>query len=110
MNTLQIYDYLVFLIYFFIVAGYGYYVYKRNQSISVSASHDYFLAEGSLTWWAIGTSLIASNISSEQFIAMSGNGFKMGLAIATYEWMAALTLIIVAVFFIPVYLKNKIFS
>lgn len=110
MNTLQLYDYLVFLIYFFIVAGYGYYVYKKKQTKSVSASHDYFLAEGSLTWWAIGTSLIASNISSEQFIAMSGNGFKMGLAIATYEWMAALTLIIVAVFFIPVYLKNKIYT
>lgn len=110
MNALQLYDYLVFLFYFFIVAGYGYYVYKRKQVQSVSASHDYFLAEGSLTWWAIGTSLIASNISSEQFIAMSGNGFKMGLAIATYEWMAALTLIIVAVFFIPVYLKNKIYT
>jgi SSS family solute:Na+ symporter len=110
MYTLQVYDYLVFLVYFFIVAGYGYYVYKRKQTKSVSASHDYFLAEGSLTWWAIGTSLIASNISSEQFIAMSGNGFKMGLAIATYEWMAALTLIIVAVFFIPVYLKNKIYT
>lgn len=110
MNTLQVYDYLVFLIYFFIVAGYGYYVYRRKQTNSVSASHDYFLAEGSLTWWAIGTSLIASNISSEQFIAMSGNGFKMGLAIATYEWMAALTLIVVAVFFIPVYLKNKIYT
>ena len=110
MNTLQIYDYLVFFIYFLIVAGSRYYVYRRKQVQSVSASHDYFLAEGSLTWWAIGTSLIASNISSEQFIAMSGNGFKMGLAIATYEWMAALTLIIVAVFFIPVYLKNKIYT
>lgn len=110
MNTLQLADYLVFLVYFFIVAGYGYWIYKRKQTASHSASHDYFLAEGSLTWWAIGTSLIASNISSEQFIAMSGNGFKMGLAIATYEWMAALTLIIVAVFFIPVYLKNKIYT
>jgi solute:Na+ symporter, SSS family len=110
MKTLQLADYLVFLVYFFIVAGYGYSVYRRKQSQSISASHDYFLAEGSLTWWAIGTSLIASNISSEQFIAMSGNGFKMGLAIATYEWMAALTLIIVAVFFIPVYLKNKIYT
>ena len=110
MNTLQLADYLVFLVYFFIVSGYGYYVYRKKQSQSISASHDYFLAEGSLTWWAIGTSLIASNISSEQFIAMSGNGFKMGLAIATYEWMAALTLIIVAVFFIPVYLKNKIYT
>ncbi|MGQ7944292.1 sodium/sugar symporter [Flavobacterium sp. WC2509] len=110
MNTLQLADYLVFLVYFFIVAGYGYSVYRKKHLKSVSASHDYFLAEGSLTWWAIGTSLIASNISSEQFIAMSGNGFKMGLAIATYEWMAALTLIIVAVFFIPVYLKNKIYT
>jgi SSS family solute:Na+ symporter len=110
MKTLQLADYLVFLVYFFIVAGYGYSVYRRKQSKSISESHDYFLAEGSLTWWAIGTSLIASNISSEQFIAMSGNGFKMGLAIATYEWMAALTLIIVAVFFIPVYLKNKIYT
>jgi solute:Na+ symporter, SSS family len=110
MKTLQLADYLVFLFYFFIVAGYGYYVYRKKQSQSISASHDYFLAEGSLTWWAIGTSLIASNISSEQFIAMSGNGFKMGLAIASYEWMAALTLIIVAVFFIPVYLKNKIYT
>lgn len=66
------------------------------------------MAEGSLTWWAIGASLIASNISAEQFIGMSGSGFKMGLAIATYEWMAAATLIIVAIFFIPVYLKNNI--
>ena len=106
MNTLQLADYLVFLVYFFIVSGYGYWIYKRKQTKTHSASHDYFLAEGSLTWWAIGTSLIASNISSEQFIAMSGNGFKMGLAIATYEWMSALTLVIVAVFFIPVYLKG----
>ena len=75
-----------------------------------ASSKDYFLAEGSLTWWAIGASLIASNISAEQFIGMSGSGFKMGLAIATYEWMAAATLIIVAVFFMPVYLKNKIFT
>jgi SSS family solute:Na+ symporter len=110
MKTLQLADYLVFLIYFFIVSGYGYWIYKRKQTATHTASHDYFLAEGSLTWWAIGTSLIASNISSEQFIAMSGNGFKMGLAIASYEWMSALTLIIVAVFFIPVYLKNKIFT
>lgn len=109
MNSLDLKDYIVFLIYFVIVAVYGWWIYRRKKK-AVSASHDYFLAEGSLTWWAIGTSLIASNISSEQFIAMSGNGFKMGLAIATYEWMAALTLIIVAVFFIPVYLKNKIYT
>src|SRR5688572_30627844 len=110
MNSLQTKDYLVFLFYFIIVAAYGLWVYHRKKKKTVTASHDFFLAEGSLTWWAIGASLIASNISAEQFIGMSGSGFKMGLAIATYEWMAALTLIIVAVFFIPVYLKNKIYT
>jgi solute:Na+ symporter, SSS family len=110
MNTLHLTDYIVFLIYFLMVAGYGFWIYKKKKSATDSASRDYFLAEGSLTWWAIGTSLISSNISSEQFIAMSGSGFTMGLAIATYEWMAALTLIIVAVYFIPVYLKNKIYT
>ena len=110
MNALKTNDYLVFLFYFIVVAGYGYWVYRRKNKLSTSASHDYFLAEGSLTWWAIGASLIASNISAEQFIGMSGSGFKMGLAISSYEWMAALTLIIVAVFFMPVYLKNKIYT
>src|SRR5687767_330919 len=102
-------DYIVFLTYFFIVAAYGWWIYKRKKSLQTSSS-DYFLAEGALTWWAIGASLIASNISAEQFIGMSGSGFKMGLAISTYEWMAAATLVIVAVFFIPVYLKNKIYT
>ncbi|MBN8838523.1 MAG: sodium/sugar symporter [Sphingobacteriia bacterium] len=110
MNSLQTKDYIVFLFYFIIVASYGLYIYYRKKKASVTASHDYFLAEGSLTWWAIGASLIASNISAEQFIGMSGNGFKMGLAISTYEWMAAATLLIVAIFFIPVYLKNKIYT
>lgn len=110
-NILSTPDYLVFLVYFVIVATYGIWVYNKKRSKVVGGdSKDYFLAEGSLTWWAIGASLIASNISAEQFIGMSGSGFKMGLAIATYEWMAAITLIIVAVFFIPVYLKNKIFT
>lgn len=110
MKSLQTADYLVFFIYFVIVATYGYWVYRRKKKASTTASHDYFLAEGSLTWWAIGASLIASNISAEQMIGMSGNGFKMGLAIATYEWMAAATLLIVAIFFIPVYLRNKIYT
>ncbi|MFT3907971.1 MAG: sodium/solute symporter [Ferruginibacter sp.] len=110
MSSLQTKDYLVFLFYFIVVAGYGYRVYAKKKKAATNASHDYFLAEGSLTWWAIGASLIASNISAEQFIGMSGSGFKMGLAISSYEWMAALTLIIVAVFFMPVYLKNKIFT
>lgn len=109
MNTLHYYDYIVFFIYFVIVSSYGFWIYYKKKSAK-SDSKDYFLAEGSLTWWAIGASLIASNISAEQFIGMSGSGFKMGLAIATYEWMAAATLIVVAVFFIPVYLKNKIFT
>lgn len=108
-NLLDIKDYIVFFIYFVIVAGYGLYIYYKKKS-ATSDSKDYFLAEGSLTWWAIGASLIASNISAEQFIGMSGSGFKMGLAIAAYEWMAAITLIVVAVFFMPVYLKNKIFT
>lgn len=109
MQTLATSDYIVFFLYFIIIVGYGLWIYNRKKKEQTS-SNDYFLAEGSLTWWAIGASLIASNISAEQFIGMSGSGFKMGLAIATYEWMAALTLIIVAVFFMPVYLKNKIFT
>jgi SSS family solute:Na+ symporter len=110
MNTLHFNDYLVFFLYFLVVTSYGLYVYRNKLNATVSASHDYFLAEGSLTWWAIGASLIASNISAEQFIGMSGSGFKMGLAIAVYEWLAAATLLIVAIFFIPVYLKNKIYT
>lgn len=109
MNALHRTDYLVFLFYFILVAGYGIWVYRRKKAKEAS-SKDYFLAEGSLTWWAIGASLIASNISTEQFIGMSGSGFKMGLAIASYEWMASVTLIVVAIFFMPVYLKNKIFT
>jgi SSS family solute:Na+ symporter len=91
------------------VATYGYWVYRKKKN-DVSASQDFFLAEGSLTWWAIGASLIASNISAEQFIGMSGEGFFVGIAVAAYEWIAALTLIIIAVWFIPIYLKNKIYT
>jgi len=109
MNTLQTADYIVFFGYFIVVFSYGYYVYQRKRSTSIS-SREFFLAEGSLTWWAIGASLIASNISAEHFIGMSGSGFAIGLAISTYEWMAAATLIIVAIFFIPLYLKNKIYT
>ena len=108
-NYLSTKDYLVFIIYFLIVAIYGYWIYQRKKKKSTDTK-DFFLAEGSLTWWAIGASLIASNISAEQFIGMSGSGFTLGLAIATYEWMAAATLIVVAIFFIPVYLKNKIYT
>ncbi len=83
MQQLQTLDYVVFFFYFFVVAGYGFWIYNRKKSADASTK-DFFLAEGSLTWWSIGASLIASNISAEQFIGMSGNGFSMGLAISTY--------------------------
>lgn len=109
MHQLKSADYLVFTLYFVIVVCYGVFIYRRKRSRHPD-SKDFFLAEGSLTWWAIGASLIASNISAEQLIGMSGSGFALGLAISSYEWMAAATLIIVAIFFIPVYLKNRIYT
>jgi solute:Na+ symporter, SSS family len=102
-------DYAIFIIYFIIVAGYGYYIYNKRKRNEHDAKA-FFLAEGTLTWWAIGASLIASNISAEQFIGMSGEGFFLGIAVAAYEWIAAVALIIVAVWFIPVYLKNHIYT
>lgn len=109
MNTLHTADYIVFFVYFIAVSYYGYYVHKKKKAKTGEAK-EFFLAEGSLTWWAIGASLIASNISAEQFIGMSGSGFALGLAISSYEWMAAAALILVAIFIIPVYLKNKIYT
>ena len=108
-QELQSYDYIVFILYFLIIASYGFWIYKRKQSATANST-DFFLAEGQLTWWAIGASLIASNISAEQFIGMSGNGFRLGLAISAYEWLAAVSLVVVAVFFMPVYLKNRIYT
>lgn len=108
-NSLVTTDYVVFIIYFLVVAGYGYYIYHQRKKNEHDAKA-FFLAEGTLTWWAIGASLIASNISAEQFIGMSGEGFFLGIAVAAYEWIAAIALIIVAVWFIPVYLKNKIYT
>ncbi|MCX2482336.1 sodium:solute symporter family transporter [Pedobacter sp. MR2016-24] len=108
-NSLATTDYVVFIIYFLVVAGYGYSIYHKRKKDEQDAKA-FFLAEGTLTWWAIGASLIASNISAEQFIGMSGEGFFLGIAVAAYEWIAAIALIIVAVWFIPVYLKNKIYT
>ena len=102
-------DYAVFIIYFLVVSIYGYTIYRKREKNEHDAKA-YFLAEGHLAWWAIGASLIASNISAEQFIGMSGEGFFLGIAVAAYEWIAAIALIIVAVWFIPVYLKNKIYT
>src|SRR5579863_649576 len=108
-NQLVFSDYLIFVLYLVLVGSYGYWIYHRRKS-KEHDSKGFFLAEGSLTWWAIGASLIASNISAEQFIGMSGNGFFLGIAISAYEWLAALSLVSVAVWFIPVYLKNKIYT
>ncbi|HVU94997.1 MAG TPA: sodium/solute symporter [Puia sp.] len=102
-------DYVVFIVYFIIVASYGIWIYRRKKK-TVTDTKDFFLAEGTLTWWAIGASLIASNISAEQFIGMSGDGFFAGIAVAAYEWIAAIALIIIAIWFIPIYLKNKIYT
>jgi SSS family solute:Na+ symporter len=102
-------DWLILIFYFVVVSVYGYWIYRRKKQKEASSA-DFFIAEGTLSWWAIGASLIASNISAEQMTGMSGSGFQLGLAISSYEWMSALTLIIVAVFFMPVYLKNKIFT
>src|ERR1041384_2314696 len=109
MNNLATKDIIVFGLYFVLIATYGYWIYRRRKA----KEHDskaFFLAEGSLTWWAIGASLIASNISAEQFIGTSGSAFAMGLAISSYEWMAAATLLVVAIFFLPIYLRNKIYT
>src|SRR3954453_8935556 len=108
-NGLTTADYAVFIVYFIIVSVYGYTIYHKRKRDEHDAKA-YFLAEGYLTWWAIGSSLIASNISAEQFIGMSGEGFFLGIAVAAYEWLAAVALIIVAVWFIPVYLKNRIYT
>ena len=102
-------DYIIFFVYFVIVASYGYWVYK-NKGKQTADSKDFFLAEGSLTWWAIGSSIIASNISAEQFIGMSGQAFQLGIAISVYELVGAFSLILIAVFFLPMYIRNNIYT
>ena len=102
-------DYIVFIAYALLIVSLGLWVSFRKRD-SETNSGDYFLAGRALPWWAIGASLIASNISAEQFIGMSGSGYAIGLGIASYEWMAALTLILVAVFFLPIFLEKRIFT
>lgn len=102
-------DYVIFGIYALLIVGTGLWV-SREKKGHQKDSTDYFLAGKALPWWAIGASLIASNISAEQFIGMSGSGFRLGLAIASYEWMAAVTLLLIAWLFIPIYLEKKIFT
>ena len=83
---------------------------SREKAGHTKDSSDYFLASKSLPWWAIGASLIAANISAEQIVGMSGSGYAIGLAIASYEWMAALTLLIVGKYFLPIFLRNEIYT
>lgn len=102
-------DYVVFLVYIVAIISMGLYV-SRSKKGHEKDTKDYFLASKSLPWWAIGASLIAANISAEQFIGMSGSGFAIGLAIASYEWMAAITLIIVGKFFLPVFIEKGLYT
>ena len=102
-------DYVVFIAYAILILGVGLWV-SRDKEGHQKNAEDYFLASKSLPWWAIGTSLIAANISAEQFIGMSGSGFALGIAIASYEWMAALTLIIVGKYFLPIFIEKGLYT
>lgn len=102
-------DYAIFLGYILGIVALGLFV-SRDKKGHEKDSQDYFLAGKTLPWWAVGASLIAANISAEQFIGMSGSGFAIGLAIASYEWMAALTLIIVGKFFLPIFIEKKLYT
>ncbi|MGV8946174.1 MAG: sodium/sugar symporter [Lutibacter sp.] len=102
-------DYFIFIAYAVLILGVGLWV-SRDKKGHQKTAEDYFLASKSLPWWAIGASLIAANISAEQFIGMSGSGFALGLAIASYEWMAAITLIVVGKFFLPIFIEKGLYT
>jgi len=106
LSTLDIVIVLAYLAGIFVLAQ----VVSREKAGHQKSASDYFLASKALPWWAIGASLIAANISAEQIIGMSGSGYAIGLAIASYEWMGGLTLLIVGTFFLPIFLKNDIYT
>lgn len=108
-NGFQTIDYIVFGAYIVILVGMGFFL-SRNKKGEEKSSNDYFLAGNTLTWWAVGASLIAANISAEQFIGMSGSAFVSGIAMAAYELMAAATLIVVGKFLLPMMIEKKIFT
>ena len=108
-NNFQFLDYAIFVGYAILILGVGLWM-SRDKKGHQKTAEDYFLASKSLPWWAIGASLIAANISAEQFIGMSGSGYASGLAIASYEWMAALTLIIVGKYFLPIFIEKGIYT
>ncbi|WP_339882335.1 sodium/sugar symporter [Polaribacter vadi] len=107
--SFEILDYIIFIAYAILILGVGLWV-SRDKKGHQKNAEDYFLASKSLPWWAIGASLIAANISAEQFIGMSGSGFASGLAIASYEWMAAITLIIVGKYFLPIFIEKGLYT
>jgi SSS family solute:Na+ symporter len=108
-NAFSFLDYTIFIVYGIVIIGVGLWVSRDKEGHQKNAD-DYFLASKSLPWWAIGASLIAANISAEQFIGMSGSGFAIGLAIASYEWMAAITLIIVGKYFLPIFIEKGLYT
>ena len=108
-SNFQLLDYIIFIGYALLILGVGLWV-SRDKKGHQKNAEDYFLASKSLPWWAIGASLIAANISAEQFIGMSGSGFALGLAIASYEWMGALTLIIVGKYFLPIFIEKGLYT
>jgi solute:Na+ symporter, SSS family len=105
----EFWDYLILLLYAIVILSVGLFV-SRNKKGHKKTAEDYFLAGKTLPWWAIGSSLIAANISAEQFIGMSGSGFAIGLAIASYEWLSALALIIVGKYFLPIFINKGLFT
>lgn len=102
-------DYTIFALYAVLILSVGLWVSRGKKGVKKTAQ-DYFLASKSLPWWAIGASLIAANISAEQMIGMSGSGMAIGLAIASYEWMAAITLIIVGKYFLPIFIEKGLYT
>ena len=102
-------DFVILVCYLILLVSLGLFL-SRNKNGKEKSANDYFLAGNTLTWWAVGASLIAANISAEQFIGMSGTGFRDGIAIAAYEVMAAITLVVIGKFLLPVMLERKIFT
>lgn len=102
-------DFVILVCYLILLVSLGLFL-SRNKDGKEKSANDYFLAGNTLTWWAVGASLIAANISAEQFIGMSGTGFRDGIAIAAYEVMAAITLVVIGKFLLPVMLDRKIFT
>ncbi len=103
-------DGVIVAVYAVLIFGVAQFVSRQKAGAGPQNTTDYFLASKSLPWWAIGASLIAANISAEQIVGMSGSGYAIGLAIASYEWIAALGLLIVGKFFLPVFLRNEIYT